>query len=255
MEVVTFLSDRKNKGFDECLMPSCNFFNLKLKVLETPNWLTHRNKDILLLNYLESECNDELIFVTDAYDTFFLADGKEIVKKYEKFNNDIVFSAEMSCWPDSSLADEYPQTNSPFKYLNSGGFIGKAKSIHNCLSNYYEETANMQDSDSRAYLWSNQIIWTRIFLKTGKIALDTNCEIFYTTSAPEINRSIPGLPLDHNYYHITELLRLTNETTVEKGRTKVNATNSNPCHIHYNGVSGKQIMHATHWDSVKSWKH
>lgn len=35
----------------------------------------------------------------------------------------IVFGAEASCWPDKTLADDYPVTESKYKYLNSGGNV------------------------------------------------------------------------------------------------------------------------------------
>lgn len=254
MEVITILSDKRNEGFEQCLKPSCKHFNLSLKVLESLNWETHRFKDKMLLNYLESKCKEEIILVTDAYDTFFLADEKEIIEKYKGFGKDIVFSAEMNCWPDLVLAKEYPEVSTPFKYLNSGAFIGKTETIYNCLTSHYEEITNMKDLSSAGYLWSNQIIWSYIFLKTDKIELDSSCEIFYTTSSSKIDYNIPGINLNHNYYQVQELLRLINETTKDRARIKINTTSAMPCHIHYNGVARKKIMHATYWDDIKSWK-
>ena len=45
--------------------------------------------------------------------------------------SDIVFSAELFCWPYQDYADKYPTRDSgdPYKYLNSGGFMGSLLSL------------------------------------------------------------------------------------------------------------------------------
>ena len=46
----------------------------------------------------------ELFFHCFSYDVIFTADAKTILKKFLKFDANLVFSAEDFCWPDKSLA-------------------------------------------------------------------------------------------------------------------------------------------------------
>lgn len=56
----------------------------------------------------------------------FLSKLDNIIKKFKEFKDTrVLFSAEPFCWPDSKLAAQYPKTEVPNPYLNSGGFIGK----------------------------------------------------------------------------------------------------------------------------------
>lgn len=56
-----------------------------------------------------------------SYDVIFLGTKENIIQNFKAFNASIVFAAEVYCWPEKSLADSYPRTESPYKYLNSGG--------------------------------------------------------------------------------------------------------------------------------------
>ena len=49
----------------------------------------------------------------------------------DKYKCDVIFSAEALIWPDKKLANLFPSSNTIYKYLNSGGFIGKIKDIKN----------------------------------------------------------------------------------------------------------------------------
>ena len=41
----------------------------------------------------------------------------------------MVFSAEASCWPDKNLAEHFPEVDTPYRFLNSGSYIGRAGSL------------------------------------------------------------------------------------------------------------------------------
>lgn len=68
----------------------------------------------MLHKYISSNNSDEIILFTNGYDTMFLCSGEEILLKYHKTNKKVLFSAEVNCWPDSSLANNYPEVPSPF---------------------------------------------------------------------------------------------------------------------------------------------
>lgn len=50
-----------------------------------------------------------------------LTNADRIIKQFRNFDAKIVFSAEGFCWPDESLASNYPTTARGKRFLNSGG--------------------------------------------------------------------------------------------------------------------------------------
>ncbi|KAJ8667494.1 hypothetical protein QAD02_009157, partial [Eretmocerus hayati] len=118
--------------------------------------------------------SDKIILFTDSYDVVFMAPLADIVRKFEQWDDArIIFSAEDSCWPDTSLASQYPKvTGRGKRFLNSGGFIGYAKDLYAIL-----ESAKIEDNED------DQLFYTRAYLDSDmrrehKIKLDHKSEIF-----------------------------------------------------------------------------
>lgn len=155
-----------------------------------------------LLSWSEEELNKIVIF-TDSYDVIVSANINEIMKKYHTISNDaILFSSEVSCWPDKNLADLYPKSPTKMKYLNSGGFIGKACDILKIMDT---EIKNHED---------DQYYYTMKFLNQTKtkIVLDYYCEIFQT-----LNNCTDDIDIRFNNSRVS------------------NKFNKLPCIIHGNG--------------------
>lgn len=116
---------------------------------------------------------EKIILFTDSYDVMFLSDLETIVKKFKSFEDTkVLFSAEQYCWPDAKLATQYPKSEVPNPYLNSGGFIGYLPEVSEIV-NY--KTVNDKDDD--------QLYYTKIYLdqqmrETHKISLDHNSALF-----------------------------------------------------------------------------
>jgi len=73
-----------------------------------------------------AQLNDEdIVLFLDGYDTFLSASTDEILARYRGFNAKVVFSAEATCWPDTSIAHRFPQPSSGVPFLNSGTYIGQ----------------------------------------------------------------------------------------------------------------------------------
>jgi len=132
----------------------------------------------LLKNELLSWSNEELnkiIMFTDSYDVVITSNKNEIFEKYNKLINNsdncIVFSGEISCWPNADLANSYPNSPTKIKYLNSGGFIGKASNILKILETEIEDYEDDQGYYTMKFLNQTNGI---------KILLDYYCEIFQT---------------------------------------------------------------------------
>jgi len=123
------------------------------------------------------DCLDNtLLLFMDSYDVVVVGGETEIVAKYmvsasaSACANPILFSAEKSCWPRRNLAKHYPSVDSPYRYLNSGGYIGKARDIYDLIS---ANPIGPTDDD--------QLYFTYAFFSwRSKIQLDYRCAMFQT---------------------------------------------------------------------------
>lgn len=129
----------------------------------------------LLKQEMEKIKDDEnsMVMFTDSYDVVVAAGKEELLKQFDKFEAKIVFGSEGFCWPDSSLADKYPEVEEGKRYLNSGGFIGKAGDIYDMLI-AGGEIKNTED---------DQLFYTKIFLNKElrnkfQMKLDNKAELF-----------------------------------------------------------------------------
>lgn len=121
----------------------------------------------------EYKDSGRVIMFTDSYDVVFTDGPKNILEKFSKFGANVVFSAEGFCWPDDSLAAQYPEvTVNEKRFLNSGGFMGYAKDIYEVISHH--EIENRAD---------DQLYYTNIFLdkklrNKWNMRLDNRGDIF-----------------------------------------------------------------------------
>lgn len=124
----------------------------------------------LLRKYLGAIDPNDVVLFTDAFDVFYADDLETIHERFLHMDADVIFSAESTCWPDASLADQFPATETPYKYLNSGTFIGRANTLLSIIN-----TSDIADDDD------DQLFYQKVFLE-GKynIKLDYECYIFQT---------------------------------------------------------------------------
>lgn len=120
---------------------------------------------------------DTIILFTDSYDVMLLGPPSQVLEKFKKFDSRLVFSAEVLIWPKKSLAPEFPVTEYPYKYLNSGGFIGYAGDIYKILEDH-----PLKDTDD------DQLFYTEIYLNKTlrekyRIMLDHKASIFQSLNA------------------------------------------------------------------------
>jgi len=117
-----------------------------------------------------------ILLFTDSYDVLINSTDNNILNRYydamTKYNkhNCVLFTAEKDCWPDISLACKYPNNNSPYLYLNSGGFIGTAYNIYSLIRD-----ATISNTDDDQLFFTNKYLNDKL---KEKIILDYNCYIF-----------------------------------------------------------------------------
>lgn len=177
-----------------------------------------------LYNYLKEQRDnideEDAILFTDGYDTFINEKPEEILKRFNEFNKDIVFSAEMECWPNRKLAEVWNSLDRPEQnnYLNSGGFVGKFSAVMDIL----------EDTEKYSESYDDQLYLHRIFLKSkGVIVYD------------DIKKSSYDFTLDSQNYIFQCLSggEFNNVEIAQNGQLLNTRTNSCPCILHGNGSS------------------
>jgi hypothetical protein len=130
----------------------------------------------IVKEYLKGLPDDDLVLFMDGYDTVLADHPDVVVERFLGFNVDILFSAEESCWPlveDKLFMSKWKDEGTPYKYLNSGVYMGRAKAISDFLE--------MESTDS---LGDDQLYMQTRFLTATtsefpyKVALDSEAYIF-----------------------------------------------------------------------------
>ncbi|EHB01682.1 Procollagen-lysine,2-oxoglutarate 5-dioxygenase 3 [Heterocephalus glaber] len=115
---------------------------------------------------------DMIIMFVDSYDVILAGSPTELLKKFVQSSSRLLFSAEGFCWPDWGLAEQYPEVGTGKRFLNSGGFIGFAPTIHQIVHQW-----KYKDDDD------DQLFYTRLYLDPGlrekfSLNLDHKSRIF-----------------------------------------------------------------------------
>ena len=160
----------------------------------------------------------DLVFCSDGWDVLLLSSLQEIRDRYLRFQADVVFSAELNCWPDTALIPEFRKRASnvaspvTYPYLNSGAFIGSARALIKLL----ECQAFTLETDS------DQKYWATLFLQQPpgvSICLDHQAALFQN--------------VNHNHENL-----LSEPALVEGSRLlwKNRQTGTLPCVLHFPGM-------------------
>ena len=123
----------------------------------------------LLRQALKKLPSQQTVLFVDGYDTLVTRHSSDILQAWQEIDDNAtpLFAAEVFCWPDKSLADRYPENDSPYRFLNSGAFIGKAGDLLNIIR---DKIADHED---------DQAYYTQRFLSQEyPIKLDYQCKLF-----------------------------------------------------------------------------
>ena len=196
----------------------CNIFGLDYKIIgDGKTWHggdmfagTGGGQKINELLCAIENMENKLIIVCDTFDLFPLAREKEILEKFNKLCNpdNILFSSEVYCWPDKSLAQSYTKSNSKYLFLNSGCIMGYRDDIYQLIKN---SVVNDNDDD--------QLFFTLKYLSGKKIILDNKCELFQALNGCQ------------------------DDIVIHKNRIYNKYTNSYPIFVHGNGPAKIFLNH------------
>ena len=87
-------------------------------------YFSHSLKLLYMSDFLNTLPEDDIIMFVDAYDVLIISDKKTILEKFLQKKTPLLFAAEKNCWPLDNVKDRFPNSPTPFKYINSGTYIG-----------------------------------------------------------------------------------------------------------------------------------
>lgn len=201
LKVITVASDpiRTQK-----LVDSLEKFGHDYHVIYT-EWKGFGTKILAVRDYILKHPEIQRFIFCDAYDVVCLAMGGTLPL------DSIVFSAEKNCWPVPDLSIDYPETTTPYKYLNSGLYYAPR-----------DEFLALFDWETPEYTTDDQLWATRQFLynPNSNIKIDSYCINF------------------QSYSFIEE-----GEFSYENNRLLNNKTNNKPFWAHGNGTTDMTLIY------------
>jgi hypothetical protein len=165
------------------------------------------------------------VMFLDCSDSLILAGPEEIVAQFEAYDLGVslIIQGEKNCYPDSTLEASYPPADTPWHFVNSGGWIAR------------KEVAlkNMQMAADMA-TYCDQLCWTKLYLSgKGDVNVDQQCRIFQSMYLQQ-----PG------------------ELQLVDGRFWNTVTRQAPCVAHWNGTknAGTPFSRNGVWEAMTGEK-
>lgn len=118
------------------------------------------------------------VLCLDALDILCVDDLSDLLPRFEKFGCDMVYNASKLNYPNICQDDE--DTDSAFKFLNAGAFIGKTSAVkdfykHLIKTELYNEYKGFDNSEQIRVRFGR-----KRYSKRKSIKVDTECVIFQT---------------------------------------------------------------------------
>jgi len=198
----------------EFLKSSADFCGLEINYITQSAWNGFYDKVQFTYNAIKNLPDTDIVCFVDGFDVCAVGGLDEIVSKFKTYECDMLFGAELNCWPGEYI-HRYPNQGikNSYKYLNSGGFIGYKKAVMDLYTwKSLDEIAHICKTCG-----GDQGYFIEYFLANfGKknMKLDSNVEIFQNMFS-----------LDWNEIYIVN------------GRLVNMVTNTKPCFLHFNGDS------------------
>jgi hypothetical protein len=200
----------------ELLKNSSDLTNLSINYITQSVWNGFFDKIHNTLNAIKNLPDNDIVCFVDGFDVLALGLEDEIITKFKNYNCNILFGAELNCWP-GEYKGRFPNLGikNGYKYLNSGGFIGYKHAIMDL------------------YTWK-PIEEVAYICKTRGGDQGYCIEYFIE------NFSKKNLKLDNEVQIFQNFFSLDwNEIFIKDGRVINSIIKSEPCFLHFNGDSWK----------------
>jgi len=178
LTVVT-VADKFTPGFAR-LWDSCRHWNITPLVLGFGSEFGGMTSKVHLLYRALVALAGSLktVMFLDGFDTLVTAPASAILRTFRDFGRPLIFSAERNCFPEPDRSERYPPVPTPYRFLNSGTFIGNARYLLWLLARW---DAAAWPADA-----SDQLLLTDAFLaNTSALALDYECRLFQCMHSAE----------------------------------------------------------------------
>lgn len=202
-----------------------NSVEIEIIGLEKPfNFLS---KITLLRDYLTELPTDTnpIVCFTDAYDVIYVDNLDTIKAKFLSLKSNIVWSAERyyshQLKDDKSFYDNLSRnTKSPYKYINTGTFIGYKKNLLELMNDIcvsIDDASFIEDLAKEGWKLTDRLVDQTIishhfvkFWNKYQIRLDTTCSIFYVPSGDwfKIDRYINSQFIVADTRHQTSIIHV-----------------------------------------------
>jgi len=186
-------------------------------------WLGLSQKLLAAQTYAESLPDSHVILFSDAFDILYVNNPNKVLASFINKGAEILFSAECGCWPHiiedngDACFNKYPKAPTPYRYLNSGSWIGFAKKAAEMLKAVSQEAGNNFQNANDQKLVADMFI-------AGRFGIELD---YYNSIFQSMHMTLdPPLP----YCNPMENIELSTN-----GIWKNKLTNSNPSVIHFNG--------------------
>jgi hypothetical protein len=152
----------------------------------------------------------ELVLFVDGFDSLFMTGLGEILRAYRACDTPLLMAAEINCHPpEGPRAGAYPAAPTHYRYLNSGGLIGRVDYLRALLARYNRPAFWRDDND--------QGFWAHIFVSgETRLTLDHHCRVFQCQWIAEQDFALARWP-------------------PWRRRLRNRATRTRPCILHGNG--------------------
>ena len=156
-----------------------------MKLLTYLEYLTanERKKAALAGQTNLSNIKTPYILCLDGLDVLLAEDISDLISRYKEFNCKLLYNASKLNYPPICTDEE--DTDSTFKYLNAGAFIGEVEFVKQFYRFLFEKEMY---KEYKSYMLSEQIRVREGRLKyrfKGEIKVDTECKIFQTLNKAE----------------------------------------------------------------------
>lgn len=189
----------------EKLKESCSFYGLKFGHYGFgERWKGSVECKIrMLIDYLGGIKKKYILF-SDGFDSFMLANEKQILRKFKQLKTSVVASGS---YTKHIASPRYKTVDKPFKYICAGQFMGERRALIKGLQIMYSK---------RGGEFSDNVMWDTAYKhKWFKFKVDHDCKLF---------QAMCTVGEDMVYF---------------KGEKIYNkATRTYPCSIHFNGPKG-----------------
>ena len=169
------------------LQVSVERVGLRLKVLGLGQpWRGLGSKITLLRDHIADLANEDLLLFVDAYDVLLLSNAKEMARTFvdnveAQTPGTVLFGAELNAAPDAALRLVYPMTATPFRFLNSGTYLGRVRDVEAMLRAVQADLdAHHIAFGADPLRFDDQRWFNRFLLTHSSAALDSRSRFFLT---------------------------------------------------------------------------